>query len=122
MARTSRDVEQGMRITALTHCLRCFEQCLDNEQYFDETLAAQLVVATHDFDKLSAANSGYRLLNRFLTRFPGNTVLLLAVIRGAMNAGEMAYAQELCDQYSLESTSMAYEKAEMVVKQLLDVL
>jgi hypothetical protein len=122
LARTSKEVADNVRVSGLTHCLRCFEQALQHGQFFDDTLAAQLVVAAHDFDKLSASISGYRLLKRFFERFPDNHVLLLAVVRGAMNTGEMAFAQELCDRYSLESTSATYEKAEVVVRKLLDTL
>jgi hypothetical protein len=121
-ARSKREIDPAIRLNALTHSLRCFEQCLVSNQSFDDTLAAQLVVAAVDFDRMTATTSGYRLLKRFFEAYPNSQVLLLATVRGAMNLGELDYAKSLCTAHELESPSAAYSQAENVVQTLMQAL
>lgn len=122
LARTQKNIEKGVRVSGLTIGLKCFESGLSLGERFDETLATQLAVGAHDFDKHMVSSSGYGLMKRFYQKYPESKVLAYMVLRGALNVGEKGLAEDISNSLGILDLSRGYDEADIVLRKLIDTL
>ena len=122
LARTPRLQDNALKIIALTSALKSFEYVLQVGEVIDEAAAAHLIVATHDYDRLTAGRKGFLLLLRFYERFQDHRILAIATLRAALNNGERDMAKQICMQLGFDDLTPAYNESERIIRALFDAL
>lgn len=103
-----------------TRALQSIEQALLRAEKIHEHLVLYAVLACSEYDRFSRSMNGYHMLCRLQEAYPNETILRLAVARGALNAGKRELAVEVIKPLAL-ATDEAFSLAETVVRQILDM-
>lgn len=122
LARSAKEQDPAVKLLAVTAALKSFEYSLEYREPCDAAIAAHLMIAAHDYDKLSHGRTGYELLKRFSKQYSDQRLLSIGALRSALNFGEHEYAESIREELGIESLSTAYSESDKIMRTLLDQL
>lgn len=119
-ARSSKNLETGVKIVAFASALKSAEYALRYREEMDNAYACHLVIAAHDYDRYTGGHAGYDLLLRFQECYETEQIINLATVRAALNRGQIEKAKTIVDALGIEDMHATYQNAEQIIRKLLD--
>ncbi len=114
-------LDTGLAKSALVNAMKSANTAYELDEELNEYFSYPLTFCCFHYDRLFQSRAGFELLSHFANRFPVLALLQLALVRDALNRGQIEQARKLAGSLAngTHTESSIFQAAEEAVTSLL---